>query len=157
MIKCVCLHCCLPLALPLQLMFNLNSSTLSIICTCLKSYKGAAGWSAHTTTVQPAWLKTCLYLWVPFCVCACVFVCVSILDSHLLMTLSKGEGGACVYMRGARKAFYSNTIYCEESENLTQRVKLGGADRGMHRHENKLVETTERFGDEKGDEREIKR
>lgn len=32
----------------------------------------------------------------------------------------KGEGGACVYMRRARKAFYSNTIYCEESEKLTQ-------------------------------------
>lgn len=26
-------------------------------------------------------------------------VCVSIFDSHLLMTLSQGEGGACVYMR----------------------------------------------------------
>lgn len=57
--------------------------------------------------------------------CICDRVCL-ILDSHLLMTLSKGEGGACVYMRGARIAFYSNTIHCEESEALTQwqRVKV---------------------------------
>lgn len=60
----------------------------------------------------------------------------SILDSHLLMTLSKGEGGACVYMRGARRAFNSNTIYCEESdsdpesESETERRKK--QQRGTH-------------------------
>ncbi len=71
------------------------------------------------------------------CVCVRVCVCVSILDSHLLMALSKGEGGACVYIRGARQAFYGNTIHCEGSENLTQRqkrvkVKRRAAERGTH-------------------------
>lgn len=50
-------------------------------------------------------------------------MCVSILESHLLMTLSKAEGGACVYMRGARIVFYSNTQHCGESEDVTKETK----------------------------------
>lgn len=55
-----------------------------------------------------------------------VTVCmhVSILDRHLLITLSKSEEGASVYMSGVRIVFYSNTICCAESENLTQTVKV---------------------------------
>lgn len=63
-------------------------------------------------------------------------------------------------MRGARMAFYCNTIYCEESENLTQkqRVKVkrrgGKSSRVGHiwRRRNGVQERTG-----KADKREMKR